>query len=75
MFFGVVFVLYFFSFVGGYSVNTYPTRDYPLKRSARRTFALSQKSRRYNRSCVRTEALTGMIFVTAQTELSGIVWT
>ena len=50
MFFGVVFVLYFFSFVGGCSVNTYPTRDYPLKRSVRCTFARSQKLRRYNRS-------------------------
>jgi len=39
-------------------------------------FAPSQKSRHHNRSCVWTEALSGMIFVTAQ-KLSDVevVWT
>ena len=33
-----------------YSVNIYPICDSPLQRSARRSFAPSQKSRRHNRS-------------------------
>ena len=55
--------------------KTYPICDTPLSRSAwRRSFAPSQKSHRHGRSCMWTEALSGMIFLAAQT-LSGTVWT
>ena len=40
-----------------YSMNINPICDSSLKRSARRSFAPSQKSRRHNLSCVWTEAL------------------
>ena len=43
--------------------NTHPTCDFPLERSARRSFASSQKSRRHNRSYVWTEILSGIIFL------------
>ena len=49
-----------------YSMNINPICDSSLNRSARRSFAPSQKSRRHNRSCVWTEALSGMIFVAAE---------
>ena len=54
--------------------RTCPICDAPLSRSARRSFAPSQKSPRHNRSCVWTEAPSGMIFVAAQ-KLSGAAWT
>ena len=54
--------------------KTYPICDTPLSRSSWRRFAPSQKSRRHKRSSVWTEALSGMIFLAAQT-LSGAVWT
>ena len=55
--------------------KTYPICDTPLSRSAwRRSFAPSQKSHRHSRSCVWTEALSGMIFLATQT-LFGTVWT
>ena len=47
--------------------------DAAFSRLERRSFALSQKSRRRNRSYVWTEALSGMIFVA--TQKGGIVWT
>ena len=49
----------------------YPMRDSLLYRSAWRSFALSLKSCRNHRSCVRTEFLSDMIFVAAQ-KLSSI---
>ena len=57
-----------------YSMNINPICDSSLKRSARRSLAPSQKSRRHNRSCVWTEALSGIIFVVAQ-KLSSIMKT
>ena len=54
--------------------RTCPICDAPLSRSARRSFASSQKERRHNRSCVWTKAPSGMIFVAAQ-KLSGAAWT
>ena len=51
--------------------RTYPICDAPLSRSARRSFALLQKSRRNHRPDVWTEALSGMVFVPART-LPGI---
>ena len=54
-------------------LRTCPICDAPLSRSARRSFASSQKQRRHNRSCVWTEAPSGMIFVAAQ-KLSGAAW-
>ena len=54
-----------------YSVNIYPICDSPLSRSARRKFAPSQKLRRNHRSHLWTEALPGMVVVSAQ-KLSGI---
>ena len=53
--------------------KTYPICDTLLSRSARRSFAMSQKLRNHKCSCVWTEALYGMIFVAAQ-KLCGIVW-
>ena len=47
--------------------------DAPFSRSAPRSFAPLEKSRRHNRSCVWTGALSGMIFMAAP-KLSGIVW-
>ena len=55
-------------------LKTYLIFDTPLSRSARRSFPTSQKSRRHNRSCVRTEAPSDMIFVAAP-KLSGKMWT
>ena len=55
-----------------YSMNINPICDSSLKRSARRSFAPSQKSRRHNLSCVGTEVMSGMTFVAAQ-KLSSIV--
>ena len=53
----------------------YPICDAPLSRLAQRSFvAPSQKSRRYNRFCLWTEALSSMIFLAAQ-KLSGAVRT
>ena len=45
--------------------KTYPLCYIPLSRSARRSFATSQNFCRHNRSCVWTEALSGMTFVAA----------
>ena len=45
----------------------------PFWRSAQRSFPPSQKSRRYNRSCVWTDALSSIIFVVAL-KASGLVW-
>ena len=55
-------------------LKSYLIFDTPLSRSARRSFPTSQKSRRHNRSCVRTEAPSDMIFVAAP-KLSGKMWT
>ena len=46
--------------------KTYPVCDIPLLRSARHSFASSQKSLCHNRSCLWTEALSGKILVAAQ---------
>ena len=46
--------------------KTYPVCDVPLLRSARHSFASSQKSLCQNRSCLWTEALFGKIFVAVQ---------
>ena len=54
--------------------KTYPMCDAALSRSVRRSFGSSQKLRRHNRSCVWTEALSGIIYDAAQ-KLSGVVWT
>ena len=56
-------------------MNTYPMCDSPLQRSARRSFAPLQTSRRNHRSYVWTEALPGMVFMPAVQVISGIVWT
>ena len=50
----------------------YPTCDSPLKKSAQRSFAPSKKSRRHNRSCMWTEALSGIISVSAQKLCSSV---
>ena len=55
-----------------YTMNINPICDSSLKRSAQRSFAPSQKSRRHNHSHVWTESLSGMIFAAAQ-KLSSIV--
>ena len=44
----------------------YPTRDAPFLGSGRRSLTPSQKWRQNDRSYVRTEVLTSMIFVRAQ---------
>lgn len=49
-----------------YRMNTYPICDPSPERSAERSLATSQKSRRHNRSFVWTEAMSGMIFMTVQ---------
>ena len=54
-----------------YSTKTYPICDFPLKRSARRSFAPLQKSLWNHLSYVWTKALPGMVFVPAQ-KVSGI---
>ena len=51
--------------------ETYPICENPLSISARRSLAPPQKSRQNHRSYVWTEALPGMVFVSAQ-ELSGV---
>ena len=52
--------------LSGIEWNTSPIRESPLRRSTRRSFAPSQKSRRNNRYFVWTEALPDIIFVRAQ---------
>ena len=47
-------------------INTYPIYDSPLKSTARHSFAPLQKSRQNHRSYVWREALSGMVFVSAQ---------
>ena len=54
--------------------RTSPICDSSLKRSARRSIVPLQKSRRNHHSYVGTEALSGKVFVLAQT-LFWIVWT
>ena len=54
--------------------RTSPICDAQVSRAAQRSFALLQKSRRNHRSYVWTEALSSMVFVTAQKQ-SGIVQT
>ena len=55
--------------------KTYTICDASLSRSARRSFAPSQKSRRLTySSCMWTEVLSDMVFVAVQ-KVSGMVWT
>lgn len=57
-----------------YSMHTYPICYYPLKRSARGSFALLQNRTEITPYCVCTETLSGVVFVPVQ-KLSGIVST
>ena len=55
--------------------RTYPICTAPISRSARRSFALSWKSRQNRCSHVWTEGLSGLVFAQVQRDLFGKIWT